>query len=225
MTTALRLGLAVLAGGLVGLERTYHGRPAGFRTHTLVCVASALLMQFTLYQMEVIPGVPRELVRIDPTRMGQGIMTGIGFLGAGVILKEGLNIRGLTTAASIWTTSAIGIVLGMGLYFAGAMATVVVIGVLSAFRWLERVTPSLHYASLTVRFRRAEHMDEAELHGLVSAHGLEFTQPSYRLEGEGRVYCYQMTVRTQDPRSFHALSETLSAQERVLEFAIQPTGD
>jgi len=223
--TATRVGLAVLAGGLVGLERTYHGRPAGFRTHTLVCVASALLMQFTLYQMALVPDVPTSVMRIDPTRMAQGIMTGIGFLGAGVILKDGLTIRGLTTAASIWLTASIGILLGMGLYFAGGLGTVVAVGVLSAFRWVEGATPSLHYASLTVRFRRAEHMEQDALHALVGGFGIDFTQPSYRLEDEGRVYVYQMTVRARDPGNFHRLSEALNAQERVLEFNIEPTGD
>src|SRR5512143_2193375 len=113
-----RLLVATFAGGLIGLERTYHGRPAGFRTHTLVCTASSLLMLLTVYQWELLKGVPLETVRVDPTRMAQGIMTGIGFLGAGVIMKEGLTVRGLTTAASIWVTAAIGILVGIGFWYA-----------------------------------------------------------------------------------------------------------
>jgi putative Mg2+ transporter-C (MgtC) family protein len=105
---------ALIAGGMIGLERSFHGRPAGFRTHALVCVASSLLMLVALYQWQWLPGVPLETVRTDPTRMAQGIMTGIGFLGAGVIYKEGVNIHGLTTAASIWITAAIGILVGVG---------------------------------------------------------------------------------------------------------------
>ena len=89
---------AVLAGGLIGLERSFHGRPAGFRTHTLVCLASSVLMLVTLYQSYWFAAASSEVVRVDPTRMAQGIMTGIGFLGAGVIFKEGLSVRGLTTA-------------------------------------------------------------------------------------------------------------------------------
>src|SRR4030043_505595 len=119
----LHLTLATLAGGLIGLERTYHGRPAGFRTHTLVCSASSLLMQLTVYQWVLFPDATVETLRVDPTRMAQGIMTGIGFLGAGVIFKEGVTVRGLTTAASIWTTAAIGVLMGIGLYVAGAIAT------------------------------------------------------------------------------------------------------
>ena len=109
---------AMLIGALIGFERSFHGRPAGFRTHALVCVASALLMIVTVYQNEWMTQVPLDAIRTDPTRMAQGIMTGIGFLGAGVIFKEGLTVRGLTTAASIWVTAAIGILVGIGFWFA-----------------------------------------------------------------------------------------------------------
>ena len=127
-TMALHLLGALGAGALIGLERSFHGRPAGFRTHTLVCVTSSLLMLVTLYQSEWLPGVPLETVKMDPTRMAQGIMTGIGFLGAGVIYKEGATVRGLTTAASIWLTAAIGILFGIGFYFPALLATAFALG-------------------------------------------------------------------------------------------------
>ena len=116
MVMGLRILGALLIGGLIGLERSFHGRPAGFRTHSLVCIASALLMLVTVYQNEWMTQVPTDAIRTDPTRMAQGIMTGIGFLGAGVIFKEGLTVRGLTTSASIWVTAAIGILIGIGFY-------------------------------------------------------------------------------------------------------------
>jgi putative Mg2+ transporter-C (MgtC) family protein len=97
---------ALIIGSLIGLERSFHGRPAGFRTHALVSIASTLLMLVTVYQGEWMTAVTPETIRTDPTRMAQGIMMGIGFLGAGVIFKEGLTVRGLTTAASIWVTAA-----------------------------------------------------------------------------------------------------------------------
>ncbi|MCK5480747.1 MAG: MgtC/SapB family protein, partial [Gammaproteobacteria bacterium] len=122
-TIFVRLALAVLAGGLIGFERAFHGRPAGFRTHSLVCAASSLLMLLTVFQWDLLANVPQETIRVDPTRMAQGIMTGIGFLGAGVIMQEKLTIRGLTTAAAIWITASIGIIIGMGMYSAAALAT------------------------------------------------------------------------------------------------------
>ncbi|HEY6106440.1 MAG TPA: MgtC/SapB family protein, partial [Anaeromyxobacteraceae bacterium] len=117
----VHLGAALLAGGAIGMERTFHGRPAGFRTHSLVCLASSLLMMVAVYQATWFRVSDPATVRIDPTRMAQGIMTGIGFLGAGVIFKEGLTVRGLTTAASIWITAAIGILCGVGLWLAAAV--------------------------------------------------------------------------------------------------------
>jgi putative Mg2+ transporter-C (MgtC) family protein len=225
LTILLHLGLAVLAGGLIGLERTYHGRPAGFRTHTLVCTASSLLMLLTVYQWELLKGVPLETVRIDPTRMAQGIMTGIGFLGAGVIMKEGLTVRGLTTAASIWITAAIGILLGIGFYFPAIVATLVTLGTLSLFRWIEAIMPTLYYARLHVRYKRQETPAEAELRELIRQQDFSVANLSYRLEEEGKFFEYQMTVRTQDKDNYRKLAEMLTAMEKVLEFAITPTGD
>src|SRR5690348_33734 len=112
-----RLLLALAMGAAIGMERSYHGRPAGFRTHALVCLSTALLMLITVYESMWFGTNVGTRATVDPTRMAQGIMTGIGFLGAGAIMKEGATIRGLTTAASIWITAAIGLMVGIGLYF------------------------------------------------------------------------------------------------------------
>src|SRR5213595_3215874 len=149
-----RIAVALLIGGMIGLERSFHGRPAGFRTHSLVCVASALLMLVTVYQSEWMTAVPQDAIRTDPTRMAQGIMTGIGFLGAGVIFKEGLTIRGLTTAASIWVTAAIGILVGIGFWFAALVGAVATLTVLALFRFVETRLPSEFYAHHMLRFLR-----------------------------------------------------------------------
>jgi MgtC family len=116
LVMTLRVIGALLIGGLKGLERSFHGRPAGFRTHSLVCVASSLLMLVTVHQNEWMTQVALDAIRTDPTRMAQGIMTDIGFLGAGVIFREGLTVRGLTTAASIWVTASIGVFVGIGFW-------------------------------------------------------------------------------------------------------------
>ena len=106
---------AVLAGGLIGFEREYRGRPAGFRTHILVSLASALLMLAAVHQMEWMENAADEIIRIDPVRMAHGILTGIGFLCGGVIFRQGLSVPGLPTAASLWITSALGTLTGVGL--------------------------------------------------------------------------------------------------------------
>jgi|SRR5688572_23181872 len=96
---SIRLVVALGVGALIGLERSYRGRPAGFRTHALVCLSTSLLMLVTVYQSSWFQTDGLARATIDPTRMAQGIMTGIGFLGAGAIIEEGLTVRGLTTAA------------------------------------------------------------------------------------------------------------------------------
>ena len=93
---------AIAAGGLIGWEREFRGRAAGIRTHILVCLASTLLMLAAVYQVEWMHETPHDVIRIDPVRMAHGVLTGIGFLCAGVIFREGFSIRGLTTAASVW---------------------------------------------------------------------------------------------------------------------------
>lgn len=221
----MRLVLSLLAGGVIGFERSYHGRPAGFRTHILVCGASTLLLLVSVYQWDLLPNAPIETLRIDPTRMAQGIMTGIGFLGGGVIVKERFAIRGLTTAASIWITAAIGIVIGMGFYTAAGLGVALTLGALAVFRWVESIMPTLRYAKLTTRFQRQSLLSLDELCDVIKAHDVSPGPPSYQLTNEGKMFEYEMTIRTQDAQNLRYLAETLGKMEQVKEFGIIPTGD
>jgi putative Mg2+ transporter-C (MgtC) family protein len=219
-----RLLVALAAGSLIGFERSYHGRPAGFRTHTLVCLASTLLMLVALHQGEWFQGSV-ETVRVDPTRMAQGIMTGIGFLGAGVIIKEGLSVRGLTTAASIWITAALGIVAGVGFYFLLLVGIVLVLGTLSVFRWVEAKMPAQFYAHHQIRFSNAAPMPEPELRAVIRAHGFSIANLSCTMSREGAYLEYQMNLRARDAGAARRLAETLQAMDSVLAFEVRPSGD
>ena len=221
----IRVLAAVAAGAGIGFERTFHGRPAGFRTHALVCAASSLLMLVTVYQNEWMTVVPLDSIRTDPTRMAQGIMTGIGFLGAGVIFKEGLTVRGLTTAASIWITAAIGILLGIGFYFAAALGAVATLAILSAFRFIEHRLPSEFYAHHSLTFRREAVIAEDEVRRVVGEHGFTVANVSYHLTDGGRLFQYAMVIKSRDPRCADALSRHLAQLPEVLEFQIDPMGD
>jgi putative Mg2+ transporter-C (MgtC) family protein len=216
---------ALLIGAAIGLERTFHGRPAGFRTHALVCAASSLLMLVTVYQNEWMTQVTPDAIRTDPTRMAQGIMTGIGFLGAGVIFKEGLTVRGLTTAASIWITASIGILVGIGFWMPALIGTVSTLMVLGLFRLVENKLPSEFYAHHHLRFKREAVMDEAELRRLVGQHGFSVANLSTRLTDEGRIFEYRMVIRSRDKASAQELSQHLLKLPEVIEFRISPTGD
>jgi putative Mg2+ transporter-C (MgtC) family protein len=216
---------ALLIGALIGMERSLHGRPAGFRTHALVCVASALLMLVTVYQNEWMTQVTMDAIRTDPTRMAQGIMTGIGFLGAGVIFKEGLTVRGLTTAASIWMTASIGILVGIGFWFAAILGTVASLLILSAFRYIESKLPSEFYAHHHLSFKRDAVMGEKELKELIGSHGFSIANLHSRLIDDGRLFEYRMVIRSRDRASASALSQHLLKLPEVIEFRISPTGD
>lgn len=124
--TLLRLLLACVLGGIIGLEREKSHRPAGFRTHLIVCMGSCLIMltsHHMFYRFHLFSNA-------DPARLSQGVISGIGFLGAGTIMREGNNIKGLTTAASIWGVSCIGLSMGAGLYTLSIIAALLQMGIL-----------------------------------------------------------------------------------------------
>jgi putative Mg2+ transporter-C (MgtC) family protein len=219
-----RLVAALAAGGIIGLERSFRGRAAGFRTHALVCLASSMLMMVTVYESQwFVHGGVR--ATIDPTRMAQGIMTGIGFLGAGVIVKEGLTVRGLTTAASIWVTAAIGILTGIGFYYAAGLGVVLALGTLSLFRWIEGRMPTELYANFTVRFARDAVMPEPRLRRLVASFGFSVANLNYRLLADGEQFEYRMVMRTLKADNVRLLAEALNADTGVTEYRISPTSD
>src|SRR5687767_11098249 len=150
----LRLVLAVVAGGLVGLEREVRGRQAGFRTNVLVCLGSAIVMIVSIHFAKV-PWPPQAGINInvDPARIAYGVMTGIGFLGAGTIVHNKGSVRGLTTAAGLWCVAAIGLAVGFGMYTVALLATLLVVLVLWLLDVLEGVLPRVRYRTVTIRRR------------------------------------------------------------------------
>ncbi len=131
----MRLFLAALLGGIVGMERGSGDRPAGLRTHVLVCTGSALIMLVSIYAFD-----PQTYTR-DPGRIAAQVVSGIGFLGAGTILHEGLTVRGLTTAASLWMVAAIGLAVGSGMVLMGIISTVIMLITLVTFHGWEKRLP------------------------------------------------------------------------------------
>jgi putative Mg2+ transporter-C (MgtC) family protein len=223
LTIVSHLVVATIAGALIGYERSYQGRPAGFRTHTLVCIASAVLMLLAVYQGTWF-NVSAEIVRVDPTRMAQGIMTGIGFLGAGVIVKEGASVRGLTTAASIWITAAIGVLAGVGFYFPVVITTALTLGTLSLFRLIEARMPAIMYVQHAVRFPLHRAVAEPDYRAFVAEHGLKAAQFSYRVSAENGYIEYQLVLSSYDTSAQRRLAAALTKNPDVLEFSLAPSG-
>jgi len=222
---ALRLFAALVVGGLIGLERTYRGRPAGFRTHALVCLSTSLLMLITVYETRWFPALTQGRISLDPTRMAQGIMTGIGFLGAGTIMKEGSSVRGLTTAASLWITAAIGILVGIGFFFPALFATVLTLVTLSLFRWVEDRVPSEFYAHLILRFALHAAMPEPEMRRMLKEHGFTMRRLSYRLDYDSNYFEYRAIIRSNRADNAKSLAEALGKLEAVKELRVVPVGE
>ncbi|MCE1241547.1 MAG: MgtC/SapB family protein [Azonexaceae bacterium] len=181
---------ALLLGFVVGYERSYHGRAAGMRTYGLVCVASCAVTVICGYPEAWFGG--SELLRAggtlpapDPTRVIQGIVTGVGFLGAGVIMKEGLNISGLTTAASIWAASVIGVLVGIGFYGAAILLTALSAACMLYVSKLEGRLPSRHAIFVDLRFQPGTEPDESAVRQALRNLGYEVANGSFTLKSEG----------------------------------------
>jgi putative Mg2+ transporter-C (MgtC) family protein len=167
---------ALVLGLLVGYERSFHGRAAGMRTYGLVCMASAALTVFAGYPGFWYGGQAAAPPFVDPTRVVQGIVTGIGFLGAGVIVKEGFSISGLNTAASIWSASAIGVMVGVGFYAAAILLAVLSGLCMSVVYALEQRLPSRSGIAIAVCFEKNFSPSEEVMRKVSVEHGYEIAR-------------------------------------------------
>jgi putative Mg2+ transporter-C (MgtC) family protein len=207
---------AAAAGGLIGAEREYRASPAGFRTHILVGLSSGLLMLAAVHQVHWLTDTPNDIIRIDPVRMAHGVLTGIGFLCGGVIFKEGLSVRGLTTAASLWTTSALGILFGVGFYVLAIGATIATLLVLAAAGVSERLLPQRRFAQLSVRYRRGADDTPASFAALLAAHGIRHLDASQRLDGD--IYEIRATIGGTAADKEDLLTRSLRSNPDVIGF-------
>ncbi len=216
----LRSGAAMLAGALVGLERTYRGRAAGLRTYTLVALGASLLVASVEY------GGPWAGIGLgDPTRVIQGIVTGLGFLGAGVIIREGFSVRGLTTAAAIWVTSAIGVAFGGGLYAVGAAATIASWVALEGLHQVENRLPVHALVHCNVAFVRATAWDEATMRAFVERQGLRVGELAYGVDANTQTASFDMVLWSGDARAASRLQQALVTEPGVLGFRVTPARD
>lgn len=211
----LKVLLAVVAGGVVGLERELHGRPAGLRTHMLVSVGSCLMMivsegMFFKYGHLLDTGV----VRLDPGRIAAQIITGIGFIGAGVIIKEGATVRGLTTAASLWVMAGIGMSFGMGMVNAGVLGTVVAISVLILLKRLEPTIKKIRFLRLTV-VASCEHDIYLQLEQILSDEQLSIIKIEQELNLDERRVTYDFTVTRRQQRVDPKIVDLIAGIEGV----------
>ncbi len=191
----VKIVMAALAGALVGLEREKHGRPAGLRTHLLVALGACLMVVVSEGFHLKYNGMDgsETALRIDPGRVAAQIVSGIGFLGAGVIIKEGLSVRGLTTAASLWLVAGLGMAFGVGLVVPGLLATAVALFCLVTLKRLEPTLKKDRYLHLKV-IARSEPDIYPELTELFERRKLRITDLSSTLDLENGTVTYQFNV-------------------------------
>jgi len=207
---AVRLLLGAMIGGIIGFEREIHGRAAGFRTQLIVCVASVLIMitseNYYFHILTVDPAL-----RIDPARISAGALIGIGFLGAGVIIKSGFAVRGLTTAASIWIVSAIGLAIGGGLYFEGVLTGVITIIALVVLRIVEKNVRMLRYKIITFSVPLTEMNADETVRSILQNNGFRIHTVDYEKNLSKGEFIYNFTVSTKNKGAVKQVFTELSS--------------
>ncbi len=167
----LRVAVAAALGGVVGFEREFSDQPAGFRTHILVALGAMLFTMVGAYGISAF-AASDVAINFDPTRIAAQVVSGIGFLGAGAILREGLNVKGLTTAAALWVTAAIGVAVGLGYWLPAVATTVGAVAALYGLKRIERVVfPRLKRGFFRFVIEMAPETNLAEIASVVEEHG------------------------------------------------------
>jgi len=213
----LKLFLGTLLGGIIGFERQTHGRPAGFRTQLLVCVSCVLLM--IISQGYYTDSAGSGLMRIDPTRIAAGAMTGVGFLGAGVIIKAGASVQGLTTAACVWIVSAIGLAIGAGQYVAGIASFVITFISLWFLRYLEMRMPRTVYKLVTLLTDSTG--DEHMIREIFEGKGFTVTKMDYEIHFPEKERKFVFTIAGKHSSPIRQVIETLSGLSFVRSLEIK----
>lgn len=220
----LNLVGALLLGMLVGYERSYQGRAAGMRTYGLVCMASTALTIFSGFAPLWFGGRGPQAAA-DPTHVVQGIVAGIGFLGAGVIMKDGLSIRGLTTAASIWAVAAVGVLVGVGMYPAALSFALLCALSMSLLHNLEARLPGRATLDVTVTFRQNFKPNLEVMAKIADARGYRVMRDSVTITFADNQPVWRFgaqAVERSKALSPAMLAEELSVLEGIASFSITP---
>lgn len=221
LEASVRLAVAAFLGALIGIEREHHGRSAGFRTQMLVALGAALAMIVSLSFAQVFTGTGQTPgVSVDPARVAVAVMSGIGFLGAGAIIQYGVNIRGLTTAASLWCTAAVGLACGFGLYIVAVVATGLALFILQVLAKLNYMLRTQWYKSITLTVRSSGQDNVTRFKDLLAEHGVTLIDYEYENDFEKGLETLTLYVRiTSRTRPNHF--QWFSHQDDVVRFAVR----
>ncbi|MCD6364301.1 MAG: MgtC/SapB family protein [Planctomycetes bacterium] len=214
-----RLVLAGVLGALIGAEREHHGRSAGLRTQLLVALGSALAMIVSLHFAEVYGRQSANwTIRVDPARVAYGVMTGIGFVGAGAIIRYEIGIRGLTTAASLWCTAAIGLACGFGMYAVAVVATALVIFALLILSKIDLNIPSRRYKTIKISMSADASNNLSRLKALLVERGASILSVDYSFHAKSRseTFTFHLSMPSKvDPSVLMGLEKEIPEITRI----------
>jgi putative Mg2+ transporter-C (MgtC) family protein len=216
-----RLLAACIFAGVIGWERERTFHPAGLRTHILVCVGSALVMVISMYAFDAFIAAPK-----DPARLAAQVVSGIGFLGAGTILREGVSVKGLTTAASLWVVAGIGLAAGSGFYYAAILTTLLVTLTLRSSSYLEKKVKHKQQKYVKVIIKNSSGL-LAKVCAVIARYGIFIQDISmYLIEGEGgekeKKFAVEFALTVSASGDLILLYEELAALEGV--YAVEKAG-
>ncbi len=208
MEDLLKLLIAAIIGGLIGIERQIGGQTAGFRTQLLVCLGSCL---FTITSVQIYKtyGSPA-----DPGRIAAQIVVGIGFLGAGAILRHGISIRGLTTAATLWMVSAIGMAVGFGKYLIACFAAILVLFILAVLKNIEDILPVNRYAVLKFKLSGTE---ELRLSDMLDGYQIKIVETRSRFLNRQNIIEQEASIRYKDPKQLEMFIKKIRELSSIIE--------
>ncbi|MBU3090975.1 MgtC/SapB family protein [Clostridium sp. CM028] len=199
---AIRLALAVLVGGLIGYEREYKNRPAGFRTHILVCLGAAVTSMIQLYSIQETTNMIlrhpelQNVMKADIGRLGAQVISGVGFLGAGTIIHEKGSVKGLTTAASLWTVACIGLAVGQGYYTLSILSTIFVFIVLVFLKTFEaKLFKNINILKIEIQYVNKKNMVE-KLEQYFDGMGIKVKNIDFSIDEEDENPDYSTTMYT-----------------------------
>jgi putative Mg2+ transporter-C (MgtC) family protein len=216
----VRILLGTALGAAIGFERDLHGRPAGLRTHSIVALASTTFMVVSTRFLFFQHYVAGDLVAVDPSRIAASIVSGIGFLGAGAILRTGFTVRGLTTAASLWLVAAIGMAAGGGMYSVAVFVTVVGLATLTLLRRFEDRGEPVARQRITVVLDETRSPVPAVVQALTDT-GAVVSQEEYERKGDDGSVRITFEVRTPAPVQGHDLARALEGAAGVKQIKIE----
>ena len=213
----LRLTISTVIGGVIGFEREIRDHPAGFRTHILISIGSTLLMLLSIY----IPQTYQQFQNGDPSRIAAQVVTGIGFLGAGAILRLGVNVRGLTTAASIWVVAGIGLAIGGGMYLAAVAAAVLT---LLALVFLDVVKKHLtrHRSFKFIKiFMKTDQMQTKEIYSIFRSFSIQIKSADISQSFENRTVNMELFVKIPEKVEIQNLYNQLKSIDGLIKVTMR----